>query len=314
MALARDLLRALAAAHAAGIVHSDVKPGNVLLAADGTALLADFGIAVRFDDPRVTRTGTFIGSPGYVAPERVISQDAGAIGDLFSLGATLYEAVEGVPAFRADIIGSVVAGQPAPMRRGGRLTALITRLLDKDPATRPDVAAALALVGDWTPPPTDRDARVGAAAAGAGRAARRGVGRALRVRQRAAAQRRHRGQPGRADVQRAGGAGEHPDRDRRRSERVPGGRRPRGARGRLGQHRGLRARVPDACRRGRRGAACRPQLRRPSPRRSPAPTARRPWSSSPTARGRWPSRGGWRASRPRCAPGSTGCPTARGSR
>ena len=154
VALARDLLRALAAAHAAGIVHRDVKPGNVLLAADGTALLADFGIAVRFDDARVTRTGTFIGSPGYVAPERVISQDAGAIGDLFSLGATLYEAVEGVPAFRADIIGSVVAGQPASMRRGGRLTALITRLLDKDPATRPDVAAALALVGDWTPPPT----------------------------------------------------------------------------------------------------------------------------------------------------------------
>ncbi|MEY9928144.1 hypothetical protein ABH926_002778 [Catenulispora sp. GP43] len=154
VALARDLLRALAAAHAAGIVHRDVKPGNVLLAADGTALLADFGIAVRFDDARVTRTGTFIGSPGYVAPERVISQDAGAIGDLFSLGATLYEAVEGIPAFRADIIGSVVAGQPAPMRRGGRLTALITRLLDKDPATRPDVAAAFALVGDWTPPPT----------------------------------------------------------------------------------------------------------------------------------------------------------------
>jgi hypothetical protein len=154
VALARDLLRALAAAHAAGIVHRDVKPGNVLLAADGTALLADFGIAVRFDDQRVTRTGTFIGSPGYVAPERVISQDAGAIGDLFSLGATLYEAVEGVPAFRSDVIGSVVAGQPAPLRRGGRLTALITRLLDKDPATRPDVAAALALVGDWTPPPT----------------------------------------------------------------------------------------------------------------------------------------------------------------
>jgi hypothetical protein len=154
VALARDLLRALAAAHAAGIVHRDVKPGNVLLAADGTALLADFGIAVRYDDQRVTRTGTFIGSPGYVAPERVISQDAGAVGDLFSLGATLYEAVEGVPAFRADVIGSVVAGQPAPLRRGGRLTPLITRLLDKDPATRPDVAAALALVGDWTPPPT----------------------------------------------------------------------------------------------------------------------------------------------------------------
>ncbi|NUP46657.1 MAG: protein kinase [Catenulispora sp.] len=154
VALARDLLRALAAAHAAGIVHRDVKPGNVLLAADGSALLADFGIAVRFDDQRVTRTGTFIGSPGYVAPERVISQDAGAVGDMFSLGATLYEAVEGVPAFRADVIGSVVAGQPEPLRRGGRLTPLITRLLDKDPATRPDVAAAFALVGDWTPPPT----------------------------------------------------------------------------------------------------------------------------------------------------------------
>jgi len=166
VALARDLLRALAAAHAAGIVHRDVKPGNVLLAADGTALLADFGIAVRFDDARVTRTGTFIGSPGYVAPERVISQDAGAIGDLFSLGATLYEAVEGVPAFRADIIGSVVAGQPAAMRRGGRLTALITRLLDKDPATRPDVAAALALVGDWTPPAPTVEAPGGPGASG----------------------------------------------------------------------------------------------------------------------------------------------------
>ncbi|XRQ05544.1 serine/threonine-protein kinase [Actinomadura welshii] len=135
------VLDALDAAHAKGIVHRDVKPGNVLLAEDGRVVLTDFGIASIDADPGLTRTGTFVGSPGYVAPERLQERPGGPESDLWSLGATLYAAVEGRPPFQRDgpmaVLGAVLTEDPAPPRLGGPLAPLLWYLLRKDPSARP---------------------------------------------------------------------------------------------------------------------------------------------------------------------------------
>jgi serine/threonine protein kinase len=148
--VAEALLGALDAAHRVGIVHRDVKPANVLLAADGSVLLADFGIAVAQTDPRLTRTSLVIGSPGYVAPERWQGAEGDGRADLFSLGVTLYEALEGVLPFRPDNPTAALTEQPRPMERAGPLAPLLLALLEKDPARRPTVDAARELL---TPPP-----------------------------------------------------------------------------------------------------------------------------------------------------------------
>ncbi|MEV0399657.1 serine/threonine-protein kinase [Actinoallomurus sp. NPDC050550] len=144
------LLDALAAAHDAGITHRDVKPANVLLADDGRVLLADFGIAEHHADTGLTASGTIVGSVEYIAPERLDGKAAGPAGDLFSLGATLYHAVEGASAFRRDTptatITAVLLRDPPPPAHAGPLTTLITRLLDKDPHARPDIAEARRLL------------------------------------------------------------------------------------------------------------------------------------------------------------------------
>ena len=146
--VAEALLKALGAAHTAGIVHRDVKPANVMLGSDGGVLLTDFGIAVQQEDPRETATGTFIGSVEYVAPERARGQDAQPASDLFSLGATLYQAVEGISPFRrgstvASLTAVLFEEQPAP-QRAGRLTGLLDGLLAKDPADRFTIEQATA--------------------------------------------------------------------------------------------------------------------------------------------------------------------------
>ncbi|MEU6657636.1 protein kinase [Streptomyces sp. NPDC046821] len=150
---ARCLLRALAAAHEAGIVHRDVKPANVMMTEDGDYLLTDFGIAVHAADTSLTDTGAVIGSLEYMAPERFDGQDL-PVGDLFSLGATLYQATEGVSPFRranANATLSALLGDPPPAPRdAGPLAPLITVLLDKDPRRRPTIAEALRLLD--TPP------------------------------------------------------------------------------------------------------------------------------------------------------------------
>ncbi len=153
--IAGELLEGLGAAHKAGIVHRDVKPTNVMLTHDGRALLADFGIAVHKGDTAVTTTGGLIGSLEYMAPERFDGVDSGGAGDLYSLGVTLYQALEGVSPFHRDTptetLTAVLLGQAPAPQRAGRLEPLITRLLDKNPANRPTVAQAQALNGGAPP-------------------------------------------------------------------------------------------------------------------------------------------------------------------
>ncbi|MER7669286.1 protein kinase [Kitasatospora sp. NPDC096128] len=154
-AVARALLTALGAAHAAGVVHRDVKPANVMLADDGEVLLADFGIAVHQADTTLTATGAFVGSIEYIAPERARGVDGQAASDLFSLGVTLYQAVEGVSPFRRDSatasLTAVLFDPPAPPRNAGRLAPLILALLAKEPEQRPSTAQALAMLDRSVP-------------------------------------------------------------------------------------------------------------------------------------------------------------------
>lgn len=153
--LAAGLLAALGAAHQAGIVHRDIKPANVMLARDGKILLTDFGIAVHTTDTTLTTTGMLIGSPEYMAPERLRGIDGLPASDLFSLGVTLYHAVEGISPFRRNTqpaaLTAVLLEEPPPPRRAGRLAPLITRLLDKEPHSRPTVEEALAMLGEQQP-------------------------------------------------------------------------------------------------------------------------------------------------------------------
>ena len=140
-----DVLAGLEAAHAAGIVHRDVKPANVLVDSTGHARLTDFGIATTAGDPALTG-GALIGSPPYMAPERATGEDSGPPADLWSLGATLYCAVEGHPPFEKDepmaTLMAVVTEDPPPPVCAGPLGPALLGLLAKDPAQRSTPARA----------------------------------------------------------------------------------------------------------------------------------------------------------------------------
>ncbi|WTW93040.1 serine/threonine protein kinase [Streptomycetaceae bacterium NBC_01309] len=147
--IAVALLQALEAAHSAGVVHRDLKPGNVMLTGDGQVLLTDFGIAVHEADTKITSTGSIIGSVEYMAPERLNSLKDDGASDLFSLGVTLYQAVEGTSPFRRSTpvatVTAVLLQEPAPPQRADPgLARLITALLAKKAEDRPTVAGALA--------------------------------------------------------------------------------------------------------------------------------------------------------------------------
>jgi serine/threonine protein kinase len=134
------LIDALQAIHRAGIVHRDVKPGNVHLCADGRVVLTDFGIAGNAGEECDGPVGAVAGSPAYVSPEQLNGVAPEPASDLFSLGATLFAAVEGVAPFdRGDVFATVVAvmaGAPAPLRRAGPLGPVIAGLLIKEPEGR----------------------------------------------------------------------------------------------------------------------------------------------------------------------------------
>ena len=134
------MLNALRAAHRNGVVHRDVKPGNVLIGEDGRVVLTDFGLATVPGDPTVTRTGLVLGSPAYIAPERARDGTAGPAADLWSLGATLYAAVEGASPFaRPTAIATLAAlatENPPPARNAGPLKPVLNGLLRKDPTHR----------------------------------------------------------------------------------------------------------------------------------------------------------------------------------
>ncbi|MDX3657079.1 protein kinase [Streptomyces sp. ID05-26A] len=138
---------ALAAAHNAGIVHRDIKPGNILLGDDGTVKITDFGISRATGDVTVTATGMLAGTPAYLAPEVAKGYDPGSPSDVFSLGSTLYAAIEGEPPFGLSentiaLLHKVASGKVNPPRNAGPLTALLMRLLRAEPEERPTMAEA----------------------------------------------------------------------------------------------------------------------------------------------------------------------------
>ncbi|MEL3950569.1 serine/threonine-protein kinase, partial [Streptomyces sp. LNU-CPARS28] len=170
--MGREVLSALRAAHAAGILHRDIKPANILLREPPPdrqgevppVVLTDFGIAALQGSTQITATGELIGSPEYIAPERVRGTGEGPAADLWSLGLVLYVAVEGVsPLRRSSTLATLAAvlDEPVPPPvRSGPLAPVLEALLVRDPALRPDVErldAMLAAVADgvaWQPTQT----------------------------------------------------------------------------------------------------------------------------------------------------------------
>ncbi|MEO3858349.1 protein kinase [Acrocarpospora sp. B8E8] len=149
-AMGLQILDALCTAHAAGVLHRDVKPENVLLSGDNRVVLTDFGIATMTEDPGLTMTGSITGTPAFMPPERLMGQPATPESDLWSLGATIYAAVEGrSPYDRGTPIASMAAilhSQPDLPRRAGPLTSVIEGLLRKEPGRRIDAVEAQELL------------------------------------------------------------------------------------------------------------------------------------------------------------------------
>jgi hypothetical protein len=139
------LVGALEVAHANGVLHRDVKPANVLICSDGRCVLTDFGVARMPADAQLTTPGMVLGSPHFISPERAIGAKFGPPSDLFSLGVTLYTAVEGQPPFDKrdpfETMRAIVEEPPAAPMRAGSLTGVLYGLLEKDPARRWDVQA-----------------------------------------------------------------------------------------------------------------------------------------------------------------------------
>ncbi|MEV5824254.1 serine/threonine-protein kinase [Spirillospora sp. NPDC052242] len=145
-AIGRQVIGALRAAHAVGILHRDVKPANVLVTGDDRAVLTDFGIAQVAGDATLTGTGMVMGSPAYMSPERVKGDAALPASDLWALGATLYAACEGkAPHHRSDamaVLAAVMTQDAPPPRNAGPLAPVLVGLLERDPAVRTNAQRA----------------------------------------------------------------------------------------------------------------------------------------------------------------------------
>ncbi len=161
-AIGAEVLDALRTAHAAGVMHRDVKPENVLLGPGGRVVLTDFGIATMTQETALTMSGVVTGTPAFLPPERLNGLPATPESDLWSLGATLYAAVEGRPPFdRGAPVPTMVAilnDDAAPMRNAGPLEPVVEGLMRKDPAQRMSAAEAaerLARIAAGDPAPSD---------------------------------------------------------------------------------------------------------------------------------------------------------------
>lgn len=143
--IGRQVLAALLAGHEVGVLHRDLKPGNVLITPGGRAVLTDFGIASVVGDPSITRTGVVVGTPGYLAPERIRGESATPAADLWSLGATLYAAAcgrgpyDGYDGAIATMF-AIATEEPPPLAVAGPLSEVIVTLLNRDPLLRPGAA------------------------------------------------------------------------------------------------------------------------------------------------------------------------------
>ncbi|MGH3876974.1 MAG: protein kinase domain-containing protein [Actinophytocola sp.] len=159
-AIGAQIATALTAAHDAGIVHRDITPGNILLGEDGSVKLTDFGISRAADDVAATTTGRFAGTPAYLAPEVAHGSEPTPASDVFSLGATLYAAIEGAPPFgRASnilaLLHTVAGGEINPPQRSGPLTDVLLALLTVDPHARPTATQAHDLLAAAATTPDD---------------------------------------------------------------------------------------------------------------------------------------------------------------
>src|SRR5699024_5329487 len=148
--IGESLLQAVHYANQAGVLHRDIKPGNIMMSSDGRVILTDFGIATIEGGPSITRTGALIGSPEYMAPERLEGAEAEHRNDLWSIGVTLFAAVEGYSPFGRDnitsTIAAVISGPIPQIERAGWLEPVITGLLERDPDRRPTVERAMDLL------------------------------------------------------------------------------------------------------------------------------------------------------------------------
>jgi len=160
--IGHQVASALVVAHRAGIVHRDIKPANILIDESGTAKITDFGISRAAGDLTLTQTGLIGGTPAYLAPELARGSDPAPASDVFSLGATLYHALEGQPPYgnstnQLALLYTAANGQVVPPRQSGRATALLMSLLRVEPEERPTMLEArdrLAALAD-----SEKDAR-----------------------------------------------------------------------------------------------------------------------------------------------------------
>ncbi|WP_344918488.1 serine/threonine-protein kinase [Streptosporangium oxazolinicum] len=171
--IGRQVLSALRAAHEAGILHRDVKPSNILLDAEGRAVLSDFGIATIEGDTSLTQTGMVTGSPSFLPPERATGTDAGPWSDLWALGATLYAAMVGHGPFeRRDAIstlGALLTEEPDFGRVPQEMRAVLIGMLQREPAHRLTTRQADAMLAEVIDDPSAAARRTGETAAHRGR-------------------------------------------------------------------------------------------------------------------------------------------------